>query len=486
VLTPGHMLAQLGQRFEFLVSRRRDAIPRHRTLRGAIEWSYQLLTPELQKFLARLSVFRGGWTAEAVQAICEEALALDHLSQLQECSLIISHETGMAMRFGMLETLREFAAEQLPPPDRTRCERRHADYYLSVAHTSRPEDEDEGRWLDLMEAELDNLRAALEWSLRSDPDHALRLATALGDFWDGRVHWVEGLEIVRRALVCAPNAPMEVRVAALRSAGTLAHNQGEFSQARELAEERLAIRRLQGDQRNIANTLADLASVAHMQADVSARRTFTEERLSICRELEDGDGIRDCQFEIAMLSGDNDTVLSMQEEDVQAARRRGDRGALASGLNNLGIVVHIAGDLARARQLLAESVQLYKELNPDGARFPLIHLAGVTCRLGEDAEARSLLIESLRTCRRLGHKRLIAECLEHLAEVALGEKQPGSAARLLGAADAIREATSFANARHERLLAAVREVLGEAAFTAAWHAGRALTWREAADDALGE
>src|SRR5207244_4666715 len=132
-------LAHLEHRLDFLTSQRRDATPRHRTLRAALGWSYQLLPPELQRFFARLSVFRGGWTLEAAAAVCEEALALDYLAQLQECSLVLAEEGSQGVRFRMLETLREYAAEQLTPEEQDRLQRRHAEQYF--AQTARLEAE---------------------------------------------------------------------------------------------------------------------------------------------------------------------------------------------------------------------------------------------------------------------------------------------------------------------------------------------------------
>src|SRR5262249_53214944 len=140
-LTPGQMLAQLANRFEFLVSRRRGISERQRTLRAAIDWSYRLLAPDLQRFFARLSVFRGGWTVEAAEAVCEEPLALDFLAQLRESSLILTEEHAGGMRFRLLEMLREYAADrlaQLSPRETTRTLERHADYYLQMAEEAGP------------------------------------------------------------------------------------------------------------------------------------------------------------------------------------------------------------------------------------------------------------------------------------------------------------------------------------------------------------
>ena len=133
VMTPAQMVAELEHRFDFLVSRKRDVEHRHQTLRAAMEWSYRLLSPQLQRLFAGLSIFRGGWTAQAAEAVCGEPQALEHLEELRECSLILAEQTQGEIRFRMLETLREYAAEQLDPEEDAALRHRHAEYYLALA-----------------------------------------------------------------------------------------------------------------------------------------------------------------------------------------------------------------------------------------------------------------------------------------------------------------------------------------------------------------
>jgi predicted ATPase len=179
VLTPAQMLAQIADRFDLLVSRERDVPTRHRTLRAALDWSYQLLSPELQRLFARLSVFRGGWTAEATEAVCEEPKALDYLEVLRECSLVVAEEQTQEMRFHMLETLREYAREQLSPEERVVLEQRHAAHFLALAEQAMPEllGPKQGIWLARLEQEHDNLRSALG---ELETKHTELLQAALG------------------------------------------------------------------------------------------------------------------------------------------------------------------------------------------------------------------------------------------------------------------------------------------------------------------
>lgn len=186
VLTPAQMLAQIADRFDLLVSWERDVPARHRTLRTALDWSYQLLLPQLKQFFARLSVFRGGWTAKAAAAVCEEPKTLEYLEVLRECSLVVAEERAEEMRFQMLETLREYAREQLTPEEQAGLEQRHAAHYMALAEQAMPElhGPAQGRWLERLEQEHDNLRVAME-ELEEEAAYLVRRA-ALGEAVKGR------------------------------------------------------------------------------------------------------------------------------------------------------------------------------------------------------------------------------------------------------------------------------------------------------------
>jgi predicted ATPase/DNA-binding SARP family transcriptional activator/class 3 adenylate cyclase len=274
LLTPAQMLEQLGPRGEpgldFLASHRRGGVSRHRTLRAAIDWSYQSLPRELQRFFAWLSVFRDGATVEAAQAVCEEPLALLYLEQLRERSLIMAEGLSGArgvpgpagtagVGFRMLETLRAFGREQLSPTESATVERRHAAYYLALAEESLAGG-DPDLCFDRLEAAHENLRAALAWSLaaveggewrvggpdRSEPqtpnprhpipnarhEVALRLVAALGPFWEQRGYWSEGREWASRALAASADAAPAHRAAALAISRRLAILQNDDQAAR--------------------------------------------------------------------------------------------------------------------------------------------------------------------------------------------------------------------------------------------------------------
>jgi predicted ATPase/DNA-binding SARP family transcriptional activator len=169
VLTPAQMIARFDERFDLLLNRKRGVASRHRSLRAALDWSYELLTPELQRFFAELSVFRGGWTLEAAEEVCQQPHALDYLTGLRECSLIATEEDEFGMRFRMLETLREYASGRLDPDRRAMLGQRHAEFYLALAERAEPElrGPKQAEWLKQLSIEYDNLQSVLDWSKAS-------------------------------------------------------------------------------------------------------------------------------------------------------------------------------------------------------------------------------------------------------------------------------------------------------------------------------
>jgi predicted ATPase len=236
VLTPAQILARLSQRFDLLARRGREPGARHASLRAAIDWSYHLLSPELQRFFPLLSVFRGGFTLEAAEAVCETAAALDALTELRECSLVLAEESGEEMRYGLLETLREYGAEQLTPEERAELARRHRDHFLQLGEQAEEEltGAAQGEWLERLETERENLRSALACCAeRGEAKPGLRLSGSLARFWAVRGYLREGREYLTR-LLALPGAEVcrEARAKALNGAGILARLQSDYRAAR--------------------------------------------------------------------------------------------------------------------------------------------------------------------------------------------------------------------------------------------------------------
>jgi non-specific serine/threonine protein kinase len=461
VLTPEQMLAHLEDRFRFLVSRQRDGEPRHQTLWAALEWSYRLLVPEVQRFFARLSVFRGGWTVAAARAIVEEdtggsapSRALDFLEELRECSLVEVEERAGEIRFRMLETLREFAWEQLAPAEREALERRHAEYYVALAEEIEPAlfGSQQAMAFKQLEAEYDNLHAALAWSETAPEglESGLRLSAALWWFWFIRAYLAEGWRWIDRALARAAEiGDTPPRAKALYGAGGIAWFRGDHATARRLMESSVAMWRRLEQPRGLAFALRAFGWVALDQGDLTVARAAVEESLGLFRELEDRVGI-------------------------------------ARSLHFLGRAAYLAGEHEAGRTLLHQGVALCRELDDDLIlAWGLEALGKVALDDGNLVAVRAFYSEAMRVSERLGATRGIACALEGLAAGAALGGENGRAARLFGAAEAYRETQGMAilpfldwRTDYDRQVAVVREALGEAAFSQAWAEGRSWTWEK--------
>jgi predicted ATPase len=527
-LTPGQMLSQLARRFDWLASRRKDLPERHRTLRATMEWSYRLLAPELQQFLARLSVFRGGFSLEAARAIagwgvrmteepapsknssaslgtgqalepCTRFL-LDFLHQLCERSLATAEEAGSEMRYRLLETLREYAAEKLPPEERVALQRRRAEYYLALAEKARPHLWGglwQGLWLNRLEAEHDNLRLGLQWWVdNGEAEQGLRMGTALMRFWDLRGHLNEAWERLKELLsMPGASARTTARASALTAAGFLAWELGDYTTARAFHEESLAIWREIGDERCVAGSLNHLGLVAQEQGDYTTACTLYERALTINRRLGNrGSAAVDLnnQGSVALALGDYAEAWALYEQALTINRQLDNCAGIAYNLNGLATVARRQKDDATARALYEECLALCREIgNKWGVAQAFYGLGMAACRQGDTAAARSLFNESLAIYRKLGKKPDIAAALEGMAEAAQTERNSERAARLWGAAASLRETIGAPpppcdRPDYERNVAAARAALGEKAFAAAWAQGRVLTWQQAIAYALGE
>ena len=518
VLTPARMLAQLSHRLDFLASRRRDVAERQRTLRGTVEWSFRLLSPQLQRFFSCLSVFRGGWSVEAAEAVCKEPLALDYLEQLRECSLLMSDDRDRGetvLRFRMLETLREYGQERLEEGGEARGVReRHLAYFVALAEGAAPHltGARQSEWLERLETDLDNLRAALEGcfeppedsagpesSTRDSREAALRLAAALGPFWGLRGYVTEGRQRLTRALDGGAGTPAQ-RAKALCAAGNLACRQADYPTARALQEESLSLRRPRGDRAGIAASLRNLGHVTYLQGDHGTARSLFEESLTLDREIGDRGGIATSLNFLGILAyaqGDNAAARSFYEDSLTVGRELGEPTRIAVALQNLGVVAYREGDYEAARSFYEESLAIKRESGYGmGIAVSLNDLGRVACKQGDYGTARALNQESLALRRELGDRLGVAVSLEALAELYIEQEahsgapdtdpsvftttESGSrAARLLGAAEALREvigAPLFPSERESHLLLVnrVRALQGETSFTNDWEEGRRM------------
>jgi predicted ATPase len=433
VLTPAQMLARLEHRFELLVSRRRDAEPRHRSLWAALEWSYELLAPELQRFFARLSVFRGGWTLSAAEAVCEEPSALECLEQLRECSLVVADEGGVEMRFRLLETVREYGHEHLSADEQAAVARRHASYYLALAEqaeAARAKKQTPGEErvsLDRLEEERANLRAALDWAVESgEAELGLRLAAALCCFWGERGDVAEGRQWLARMLGLAEEASSHRRLAYLAArakvlgaaagfAYPLISDQGDITTARSLTQERLAIGQALEDRQVIADSLGTLGRLALWEGDLREARSLLEESLAIARQLGDPNVVAFSLHglgHLARFQRDWAAARSFYHESMDLRRGVGNLGAIHASLVCLGQVAQGEGDYQAARALYEELLRLEHERgNRAGVAVSLVCLADVARQQKELPRAAALCRESLALWRELGNKEELCTAL---------------------------------------------------------------------------
>jgi predicted ATPase/DNA-binding SARP family transcriptional activator len=412
VLTPTQMLARLEQRFELLARRQGQGQARHRSLRAALDWSHHLLSAELQQFFARLSVFRGGWTLESAEQVCEAPEALEFLEQLRECSLLIAEEGSDEIRFRMLETLRAYAREQLGVEEFVALGHRHAEYYLAMAEEAEPRlaRADQGKWLERLEGEHDNLRAALGWFVeRGQVEEGLRLSGALAGFWSVRGHWAEGLHRLAELLALpAAAAHTSARAKALDGAGGLAEKLGDREGARLLLEESLSLRRELGDRWGIARSLHGLASMARSEGKHEAACILGEESLMIRRQIGDPWGIAAslCNLGIVVrYRGDSVAARALYEESLGIFRKLGDQRSVGDALQTLGHIATDLGDYTGGRALHEESLAIFRELGDQASVATALEALGhLAYRQGDNDTARCLLEEGRAICRELGYQ----------------------------------------------------------------------------------
>jgi predicted ATPase/DNA-binding SARP family transcriptional activator len=513
VLSPEQMLGQLRRRFDLLVSRQQDMTPRHRSLRAAVEWSYHHLPPDVRQFYTRLSIFRGGWTLEAAAAVCgpsdapaepaggpDTGLVLDYLDQLRGASIVVAEEAGTEMRYRLLETLREFAAEQLSLEENAALARRHLLYFESNAGGERyhrggdwRNQEDVKRWLRDLDADYENLRAALEWGLEAEPRIALRLADKLANFWYIRGYWTEALTFLPRAAAFHSDDTWGARLRALRTAGELANLVGEYERAREFLEEVIVLAREKLHPEFMGAALNNLGEAALAQGDYDQARRLFQESFEIRRFAEFPDSI--CWplgglGHVAQALGDYETARAYFEQSLAIFRRWDDQRHIAERLRDLGSVAYWQRDYEAARRLYQESLTLIQEFGEKtGIGLALKGLGDVALESETPAEARGYFCQSLRAFRELGHRQGIAGALQGLARVAQAEGRLPQAARLYGAAQSLHDAIHSPLApseqpHHQALLNALREDLDPSAFEVAWNAGYALSWEQAVADGL--
>jgi predicted ATPase/DNA-binding SARP family transcriptional activator/DNA-binding CsgD family transcriptional regulator len=498
---------QLASRLEDflkLLTGGRTADPRHRTLRATLEWSHELLSEAERALFWRLSVFAGGWTLEAAEEVCSgEGIAQDDvleiLSELVDKSLVVTEagEEGVP-RFRMLEPVRQYGQERLQE-ESGRAEwvrERHVKYYLALAQEAEPELEgaDQIRWMDRLEAEHDNLRAALSWALEGrEAELGLRLSGALRLFWVGRSHYSEGRRWYEEGLKRGHMAPQGVRANALFGAGFFTVSLGDLELAKDRLEDGLAIYRQVGDTRGAANCARLLGWIRFELGDWERAKALFEEALPLARE---SGNIRDTCNALSTLAymaacrGDLERAKALGEESLALAKEAGDTTAVAFASQYLAVTAMLGGDYNRAQTLFEATLEMTRTTgNRKGRAISLNNLGLVALCRGDYARAARLSSESLRLSEEGMDHQVLTWSLDALAAASGQQGHVGRAARLWGAAEVLREASGFSQPPEDKrvlepFLEAARSRLDEVTFQAAWEEGRAMTEEQAIEYAL--
>lgn len=501
LLSIAEIAERLDDRFGLLSTGARTAPGRHQTLRAAVDWSYDSLTVAERRLFDLLSVFSGGFTLHAAEALCPDtdlapSTVLETLGNLADKSMVLAGRGRTATRFRMLETLRQYGAERLAERGETEAARNwHLGWAVALAAEAEPHLEGAGQaeWLQRLADEHDNLRSALEWAASSpDCGQLLSLVTALGRFWEVRGYLSEGRRWLEAALEAWSAESAAPRARAHRWAGVLAQRQGDHHAARRhfeaglalsrdagdrrgtasalhslgnleglqgrldastsLYEESLGIGRDLGDRRVAAASLTNLGWIAQTRGDFVAARRFTEEALAAWKELGDQQGLAQTLTAVAylaLLQGDHPAVRSFCGQSLELQHTLGDRYGACWSITYLGWAAQNEGDLATARQLHEEALAVRRELGDRyGEAWSLSHLGDLERAAGRPEEARRLLDRSLERAEELGDTYCISWSLLRLAKLARCEGDSPRAAELF------RKGLAVAGRHGDRIAAA--------------------------------
>ena len=491
--------SRLRSCMSLLVASDRGAPSRHRTLRATLDWSYQLLTPLEQVIFSRLAVFAGGSTVEAIEAVCSAdpirpTDVLDVLTGLIDKSLVVKTEVGGAARYMQLETVRQYGENRLCDGDEEQeVRRRHADWCLAFVNdaTHRLQTSDAKQVLAHLEAERDNIRAALAWCTTDEGRRTglgLLLLDALGRLWWKQQQQKEGQHWIDRILRVDRTPARPVRVRALNWGAEFAAQQGDLQRSDDLADEALRLSGEIGFSAGQGIALARLGTNADTRGQHDRGIALLERALRICLQADDDFSVYHARYKLAEALRHGARLMEatrLIEDNLALAKRREDRWSMAQALCQLGEVASAKEEYHRAAELLEQSLSLWQATGAlRGPHFALLELGRVALARGDTERARRLIGESLRICRNASNPRQVALCLHALASVAAVTGEPTRASTLFGAAAALGERVAIplpvgGNTLYARGRAAVIKSIGTEAFVRHWDHGWALSEEQA-------
>jgi len=505
-LSVEQIAARLDDSLRLLIAGSRTASPRQRTLRGTLDWSYALLSEPESRLFGRLSVFAGGWTLESAEVVgtegdTEQGDVFDLLSRLVDKSLVVAETTGGGgVRYRMLEPMRQYAREKLEEGGESEeVQRRHARHFLTLAEQAEPElrGPEDMQWLERLEVEHDNLRAALSWmSKGGEVELGLQLAGALMLFWEAHGHYSEARRWLEKVLEKEEHASAAVRAKALYGVSHMAILQSDTDRAEAAAQEGIELcaeAEIGGSL--VAQLQWKLGFVVRLRGDYERAKKLLEESLTLSREADDKWVIADVLMELGAISldlDDHEWGKAHLEEGIDLCQKLGYGLRLADLLNDLGHIFLLEGDFERGAALSEEATVLYRERGyKGGLEFGLTNVGWAALLQGDHERAGASFEDSLTLCLELGDRLTASASLEGLACISGTEGEAEQAARLFGAAEALREATGSErtpeeNALREPYLATTRSRLDEATWEAAWAEGRDMSIERAVEYAHSE
>jgi predicted ATPase/class 3 adenylate cyclase len=511
LLSVEEILQRLGDRFRLLTSGRRTAVPRQQTLQALIDWSWDLLDERDRRLLRRLSVFAGGWTLDAAATVCAEADqdatdTLDALGRLVERSLVIV-DRAATTRYRLLETIRQYARDRLiESGEADRLLAFHLAHFADLA--GRAETKMRGpemvEWLDRLDAETDNLRAAIEWSLEADPEAAGRLCVALWLYWRSRSIGLEGLGWLTeaaerlRALPLPADAAIrrdrDVTLAKLLAEAAFAGATWRSADMRPIADEAVVLARKTGDVEALVTALSASWTARFFMGEASGFRDAGDEVIRVAEPRQDWWSLAMAKASLASAIGSSDAANAeaLLVAATHDARRTGNSFAIAFIALARARVLGYAGRIDEARPFFAEAFAAYTEILD--MRFALVarsDLAHALRRAGQLHEAEPIYRETIHGWQHTGNRGAIANQLESFGFLGVERGDATRAARLFGAAEALREAAgspmlSYERVDYDEAVGRLREALDPAGFAAAWAAGRRLEPEAAIAVALGD
>ncbi len=504
VFSTEEIAGRLDDRFSLLTGGSRTALERHQTLRALIDWSYELLSDDERRLFRLLSVFAGGWTFEAAEAICPDLDVLHLLTQLVDKSLVMADTDVQATstRYHFLETIRQYAGEKLlEVAESGQVRARHMDFFLNFAedaefHLNGSHERD---WILQLEADDDNLQTAFKWAMENNVEKALRLGSALHHFWSRRGHVAEGHRLLREAVARVRALPPAqgdaarernaILARALNAIGLLGFGKGDFLGAVQVFEEVVDLSRQIGEKRSLSQALSYLVNASVYLGFGERGYPRAEEALRLAREVGNktwlGLALINMAGTVEMEHGDPKTAQAYGEEGLQLLKAQGNHWTFAYALLGMGRFAARQGNYAEARSRFEDCLPLFTKLN-DRHRTIMVRseVAHLERRQGHIAQAKSLYRETILQWQDLGHRAAIAHELECLAMIAKVQEEEQRAARLFGSAEALREdintpMTPFERVEYDREVNDLHANMDEAVFAKAWAEGRAMSMEQA-------